>query len=168
MLVPAFAAGGGGDGSPGSTDPRGLAEAASRAKVTPADPRTMSPCSRDAWRSPSVLGLGPSLPGGGGKSNHRSHTGCAGLPRGAGTQPTRSRSGTPPRALPPSPYGSHSTSHCQAQERASNLGSTISHRAGTAATQMSFNLHDKVAPLLQADRMPLRAISENYLNNVMS
>lgn len=41
------------------------------------------------------------------------------------------------------------------------------HRAD-ATTQMSFNLHDKVAPLLQADRMPLGAISENYLNNVMS
>lgn len=35
-------------------------------------------------------------------------------------------------------------------------------------TQMSCNLHDKVAPLLGADRMPAGAISENYLNNVMS
>lgn len=35
-------------------------------------------------------------------------------------------------------------------------------------TQMSFNLHDKVLPLFLYDRMPLRAISENYLNNVMS
>lgn len=35
-------------------------------------------------------------------------------------------------------------------------------------TQMLFNLRDKVAPLLQADRMPLGVISENYLNNVMS
>lgn len=33
---------------------------------------------------------------------------------------------------------------------------------------MSFNLHDKVLPLFQYDRMPLRAISENYLNNVTS
>lgn len=30
----------------------------------------------------------------------------------------------------------------------------VSH-GGTATTQMSFNLHDKVAPLLRADRMPL-------------
>lgn len=34
----------------------------------------------------------------------------------------RSRSGIRPRALLPSLYGSHSTSHCQAQERVSNLG----------------------------------------------
>lgn len=37
-----------------------------------------------------------------------------------------------------------------------------------AQTQMSFNLHDKVEPLLHGDRTPLGAISENYLNNVMS
>lgn len=41
-------------------------------------------------------------------------------------------------------------------------------QCGTVTTQMSFNLHDKVLPLLQADRIKLGAISENYLNNVMS
>lgn len=51
--------------------------------------------------------------------------------------------------------------------RDTDLGLPGAHGAD-ATTQMSFNLHDKVAPLLQADRMPLGAISENYLNNVMS
>lgn len=44
----------------------------------------------------------------------------------------------------------------------------VSHGGAGRQQTVSFNLHDKVPPLLQADRMPLGAISENYLNNVMS
>lgn len=122
--------------------------------------------------APSVLGPGPTLPTGGGRSGHPS---WARRPQGRRWGPRLGRSGSGdrpgPLPFPCSTCSARGTVGRGAQAGGSRIGLQGSDPlplSRETKTQMSFNLHDKVAPLLRADRMPCGAISENYLNNVMS